>query len=434
MAEKANSEEAEKVSDPKPAENTDSAAKGAAVKIGKKNAPVKLIVLGCVLAVCLVCGVLTAGTAYAFTSNKSIPLFSSLVESVEETALTDDQTADVVQTDAKDLVFSTILAIKKSGSASDMIVIEASEDEIKEYIDEEQDFDSVRFDMNLANDSDSSSVDVGLVGFVNDNGIDADLDMTMSGEGYEMNGDGEFRVVGDKAYLKIATLPDELAVAYGIDSIVGEWIEFSEDDLSDPLFSQSLSGISDEILIDDATGLDSGAALTITKDDLDKIEEFIDSDAVGDSIERIDDEDIEGVRTNCFEIDFNKENVAAMSKEAARISGNDIGDEDVDDMSGEMDNTLLKVCSGRRDGHIYKAVITSGDESETKIELKLWDYDKVDDKVDVPEGAISFLDVYQELVSTLYGGTTLNTESTPDYDDYDWDSVDDLENYDWLDY
>jgi len=388
-------------------------------KSGKPTrAPIKMIILGCVVVLFFVIAVLVAGTVYAFTSNKSVPVFSSLVETTENLVSTDSQTAEVVQQDIKDTVFSLILDMRKGQTDRSMVQVSATEEEISSFIKNEQEFNSVRFEGTVESTS-TSTTTVDFNGFFTPDGIQANFDGSYAMGDSNVVFGGEFRDVDGKGYFKVDELPTELLGIPEINALKGQWIVISTEDLADPTSLGSL-GFNPTAMV---------ASEPMTKADLSNIAEFIDSKEMADNIQRVDDEVIGGVRTNCFEMDMNANDLTTLVMKQAEISGEQLNREEVVESYQNYEQVLLTACSGREDKNLYKvnvAVTMNNSESgktTTTVEIKLWDHNSVSDAIETPSSAMPISTVLQQLMPLFSGAPgPAGTVPTGSLNDNDWES------------
>ena len=357
-------------------------------------------------------------TVYAFTSNKSVPVFSSLVETTENLVSTDSQTAEVVQQDIKDTVFSLILDMRKGQTDRSMVQVSATEEEISSFIKNEQEFNSVRFEGTVESTS-TSTTTVDFNGFFTPDGIQANFDGSYAMGDSNVVFGGEFRDVDGKGYFKVDELPTELLGIPEINALKGQWIVISTEDLADPTSLGSL-GFNPTAMV---------ASEPMTKADLSNIAEFIDSKEMADNIQRVDDEVIGGVRTNCFEMDMNANDLTTLVMKQAEISGEQLNREEVVESYQNYEQVLLTACSGREDKNLYKvnvAVTMNNSESgktTTTVEIKLWDHNSVSDAIETPSSAMPISTVLQQLMPLFSGAPgPAGTVPTGSLNDNDWES------------
>ena len=376
-----------------------------------KRMSVKIVVLGIVLVVCLVVGVLVAGSAYAFTSNKNVPVFSSLVETTENLVLTDTQTAEIIQQDIKDSVFSLILDMKKGETEDSSIKIEATEEEISSFIEETHEFDSARFEGKLVSTS-TSTTTVNFDGFFNSNGLDMNYDGAFEMDGSDLVIGGELKYTEDKGYFKVDQFPTELLGIPELDALKGQWIVITGEDLSNPASLGSL-------------GLSGSASVTsdpITKEDLDNLAEFIDSKEVSDNIQRTEDIVIDGVRVNCFEMDLDKNDLIDLSLRSSEIAGQEATREDVAGAYENYEQVLISSCSGRTDGYVYKMGLevkmqdSENGVTTTTLELNFSDYNNVSDAIEVPAKTIPLSTVMEQVLGPLFSSGLTGDATVPTND------------------
>ena len=405
------------------------------VPTSTKRLPIRIVVLGVVLVVCLVLAVFVAGSAYASTSNKNVPVFSSVVEVVENLALTDSQTAEIVQEDMKDSIFSVILDMRKSQSESSPVQFESSEEDISKFINEKQEMNSARFEGVLTVVS-SSTVSAGFNGFFSPDGVDVDYKGSLDESEPGAEFDGEFKIVEGKGYAKVDRFPTELLGLSSLDQLKGQWVEFGSEDASNPMLTGMLGT--------GATVPGAGStAISFSQRDLEDIATFIDSEEFANRIERTDDEVIKGVRTNCFKMDLDQDDLTKLSMKYFEITGMNTDEQALSDsMKGQ--HLVIAACSGRKDGNMYRLSIelTSPD-AETgsvtmKVEVKLWDHNKVSDKIEKPSDTVPFSTLFagfasmlSELEGTTGTGTDLpandlpaNLLPSPDPANIKWDNYD----------
>ena len=284
---------------------------------------------------------------------------------------------------------------------------------------------------------DSGSIDLNMDGYSSQANDATQLQMNMSGtysvQGVDMDFAGEMRYKDDTAYMKVTELPDALSQGLGVDAsmLKDKWLSMDATSSTDTVSSLGLDGGLTQSVVSSDTSL--------TADDLKKLNEFIYSDAMANAVERVDDEVIEGVRTNCFTLTLNQTTAEELAKAYAEIWEMEADQSELGALLGEDEEVLLTVCSGRQDGQIYKVdmSVTYADGTSATAEIKMWDYNKVSDAVEVPEDAVSFEDFYTQLLSGMYGGadSTLPTDTSSDEFDQlleqytdssgevDWDSL-----------
>lgn len=394
----------------------------ASMKKGLGGGP-KLAIVGCVLLGACLVALLLGGTAFAFFSNNNIPVFSDVVETVENTVASESMTDEAIQDNINDFVFSMLASSATENGGY-------TKEEAEALVNNTFEADNFRFDAMVGADmGDSGSLDVSAVGFTKmvdeKNQMDVDLSGTYTVQGADMDFAGELRYKDDTAYLMISELPDVLGQSLGMDaaSLTDQWLSMDGSSTTDTFSSLGL----DQGLTSSVSGTD------MTSDDLTKLQDLIYSDEMAAIIERVDDEVIEGVRTNCFTMTLDATGMQNLAMKGAELWGEDVSDSSIASL-GQGGTITLTVCSGRQDGNVYKveAMMDYDDGTSLSLDLKLWDYDKVDDEVETPSDAVSFEDYLTQLVLQQYGvtqdqqdelNTLLEEYDTSDYENIDWDSL-----------
>ncbi|MBN1332010.1 hypothetical protein JW978_03945 [Candidatus Dojkabacteria bacterium] len=356
----------------------------------------KMLILGCVLVGGCLVALLLGGTAYAFFSNKNVPVFSGVVETVENTVATEGMTDEAIQDDVNDFVFSMLADMATEDSGYTKAEAEA-------LIKDKFEADNFRYDATLTADmGDNGSVDLNVAGFTRmaneKSQIDADVTGTYTVQGADMDFAGEMRYTDDVAYLYLSELPASLAQGLGMDAttLTGQWLSMDGSSSADTVSSLGLD--------QSVTSLVGGTDMTAA--DLTKLQEFIYSDEMADVLVRTDDEVIEGVRTNCFRMTLDKSGMEGLATKGAEIWEQEVSDSELASI-GEGGTLTLDVCSGRRDSHIYKvnATFDFDDGTSLSLNLQLWDYDKVEDAVEVPSDAVSLEEYFTQLYLQSSGMT-----------------------------
>ena len=383
----------------------------------------KAIIAGCVLIACCVITLVAAGVIYAFTSNKDIPVISDIVEKTENIAVSEDKQKEMVQEDMVNTVFSTLIPLTEDKDGKSMIKADFTKEDLESMITEKKDVKSVRYDVTLNTTTEKAgSLKISIKGFqkqADDMSYDGDanFDGTFSMSGIQMSAKGEVRYMGDSVYVKITELP---AMAEMYSDLKDQWIKADMTDMDSMV----------------AGDMETSDEPEITKEDLQNIKTFLMSEEVKETITRLDDEVINGVRTNCFQIDLNSDNLTAIIQKAEDVF--DVSDEDkmsesdLEDLKN-LDYLKIVLCSGRKDKMLYKASLdmkmTYEDDGPVTVSLdmNLWDYNKVNDNVEEPKDAKTL----DEIMQGLYGGYMPDDsfdQGTDDFDDYNWDY-----NYDFND-
>ncbi|MBD3280164.1 hypothetical protein GF389_01405 [Candidatus Dojkabacteria bacterium] len=405
-----------------------------ATKTSKKGlgARPKLLIVGCVLVFGCLVALILGGTVFAFFSNKNVPVFSDVVETVENTVASESMIDEAIQDDVNDFVFSVL-----ADMATDET--EYTKEEAEALVSNKFEADNFRYDVSMEADmGDEGSLDASVVGLTNQKDemsqVGMDLSGTYSAQGADMDFAGEMRFTDETVYLYVSELPDALAQGLGMDAstLTEQWLSMDSTSTTDTVSSLGVDGG----LTQDLTASGSG----MTAEDLEKLQELIYSDAMADMVERVDDEVVEGVRTNCFTLTVNQDTLTELVRAYAEIYEEKVDASELGGMMSEGDELLLTACSGRQDGHIYKVVMDWDFEDGTSLSLdaKLWDYGKVEDDVEVPGDAVSLEDYITNLYMQQLGYTQeqqdelnqlLEQYESGDTEDYDWDSL--YEEYDY---
>lgn len=394
---------------------------------------VKLLLIGCVVLIFCLLTFLVAGTAFAYTSNKNVPVFSDVVETVEKVAVSDSTEDEMIQDDINDVLFSALLP----SLVGDTTVIESdlSKEDLQSYIKDPYEAGSYRFDLGVMVDmGDSGSLDMGLVGYnvVDDNDktqMSSDFEGTYNTTGLQVNFSGELRSTDNTLYAKVDEAPSDLIDSLGVDgsTVLGQWLKFDASSTTDLV---GTTGLTDAAVVEEST---------LTRADLDKIQEFIYSDEMANTLERVDDEVIEGVRTRCFKMSAGPEDLVALMKKGAELSGTETDENELAESVEGLDGMEMYVCSGRKDGKIYKLEATISDTSgaEYKVIGKMWDYDVDFDPVEIPSDTLSLDELYNQLLQQqlqeLYQYQDADKQSEDDLDSLMQEYLTDEEYQDYLD-
>jgi cytoskeletal protein RodZ len=392
----------------------------------KRRGKFKLIVLLLVFFFCLLLSLFLAGVVFAFTSNKNVPVFSSVVEGLENVVASDDMVAEKVQNDMTDSIFSMLLPLASDKAATSSVVnFDVSEEDIKSFIDDEITYDSSKYSVNtmISVTSAGSAEELGSAAMflngnfnINMNGevsqktgeekMSMLIDASYEASGTVLSAKGEVRSVGDSAYFKVDSLPTLGLV--DLSALTNQWISLKAEDLG------ALSSTA------------SASETKITKEDLQNLNDLIHSDEIKNSINKLDDEVIEGVRTYCFEMAFDQQSLGALLLKANNLlgeNGETLSAEELGESLKNIDSLIVMVCSGRRDKLIYKMNldVVLSDESSVggtiKVESKMWDYNKAVE-VEEPSNAITLEQAYEALMPLLGGlsgaGSTVPEDSSLD--------------------
>jgi cytoskeletal protein RodZ len=393
----------------------------------KRRGKFKLIVLLLVFFFCLLLSLFVAGVVFAFTSNKNVPVFSSVVEGLENVVASDDMVAEKVQNDMTDSIFSMLLPLASDKAATSSVVnLDVSEEDIKSFIDDEITYDSSKYSVNtmISVTSAGSAEELGSAAmFLNGNfnikmsgevsqkvgeeKMSMDIDASYEASGTVLSAKGELRTIGEDSYFKVESLPTLGLV--DLSALTNQWISMKAEDLG---ALSSTATTSEEI--------------KITKEDLQDLNDLIHSDEIKNSINKLDDEVIEGVRTYCFEMVFDQQNLGALLLKANGVlgeNGETLSAEELGESLKNIDSLIVTVCSGRRDKLIYKMNldVVLSDESSVggtiKVESKMWDYNKTVE-VEEPSNAITLEQAYEALMPLLGGlsgaGSTVPEDSSLD--------------------
>ncbi len=405
--------------------NVDVSATNPSVSPKKGGKGLKFFVIGCVVLGCCVIGGLVAGVVYAMKSNRNIPLISDVADAVENVAVSEDKQAEMVQEDMVNTVFSALLPVVEDKENNAFFKANFTKKELESMISKKKELNSVRYEINFDYSAEKSgSFVLNASGFTKkrDDTYKYDGQMSFDGKfkvsGMELSAEGEMKQINDAYYVKLSKLP-AMAEAYG--ELKDKWIK---------LDTKELTGLAEQ---NDANMQNK----ELTKEDLEKIKTLIESEEVKKTIERVDSEVIKGVRTNCFKMDLNKDNFSAILNKA-----NDIFDTKQEKVYAEdlkeLEYLKVVMCSDKKNQNLYKLTletkITLDDgNNETmllKLDMKLWDYDKVNDKVEEPKDAVNFEELMQKMMSgSMYQEGYNNSYDNMDYgldEEYDFG-----EDYNW---
>lgn len=353
--------------------------------------------------------------AYAFFSNKNIPVISDLVEKVENAAISDDKFAEMVQDQLSTAIFSTIKKTSSVTAADSIVEIDASEEFLNNYAESTTNelfsyrFDSL-MDINVQSSyedyPDAINIQIGLDGALISKDDTLSLETNILGEYNEsetsLTFDSDLKVLEEIFYFKVNELPD-----FGIDltEFLNEWyfIDISEN----------------EELIE---GLKEGQGVTteeeVSEEDLERVNQLIMGETIKANIVRLPDmvlEDEEkfgestGTRTNCFELDLDGDDMVDLMKEIQVIWEIESEDEITAEDEIEIKETFKKIsvgaCVGRKDYQVYKYMFNvefSPEGTDMKLSgwSEMWDHNK-DITISKPSDAVNFEDAIEDIMGTV---------------------------------
>ncbi len=374
------------------------------------NKMLLLPVVAIVLLMCVCVGTLVIG----FFSNKNIPVVSDVVEKIERLALSDEAEAKIVQEDMVNTMMNVVYNVALDDSESTGLV-GFTKAEVEDMIAEELYMESAKYEANVKADVSGVVVNIDASGVINSEesnpGMSMILDGSLSTQGVTLDLAAEMRSVDEQAYLQVTKLPaiPELA-QLGLDakSLQGQWFSMpleSTEGLVANTASQTLPGDTDD---------------PMTVEDLKKIKNFLESDTVNKTITRINDEVHDGVRTNCFRMTLDSENIEAVLNQAAEdFGGEKISASELAQLQAVFKEIQLEICKGRRDGQIYRIDLSAsmydqaGEKMDLSFSLKMSEFGK-DHNVEKPSNAVPF---EQFLMQGSSGADPFSGTQETDYTD-----------------
>lgn len=349
------------------------------------TAPVKKrsLALPCCIGVVLVIIVAIVGlSVYAYTSGAEIPIISDIVEQISGFIKDPKEQAK----EASEQVASTVLGAmmpliaKDEGLASSLASTSVSKDYMKGQIENYQDIESLRYDIDInmlteggeeddiytSTDMDMTMSMIGAFDMKEEGNekFDADLSLSLSGSGMEYDFEGELRSIGNKSFMKIDVYPYSMKEQIG--TLEGKWVDLGSDDVD---------------ATQDYIASTETEESEITEEDIDKLMELISDEAFLKNAEFLEDENIEGNNCQCVKLYWNKDEIKELMKRYAEIYGEEYNEEDVNESLEGMDYIETAACIGKDTQMVHKFILKvegadpdTGATSKIEISLKLWDY------------------------------------------------------------
>lgn len=344
--------------------------------------------------------VLLGGTIFAWRSNNNVPVFSEIVEVVEQATWDASKNENRLVSS----MFSPLTSLASTNGEA------PSNEELQKFFsDNSETYHSYDYDLTVyvKSDVDGSNQETtslegeftfNMKGDVSSKDENLLLNSAISGEykaeGTTLTGDGEMRIVDETFYARANSLPTFGTTSF--DQYQGQWYEQDITDYLDELYAQeSEDEIDEEVLRD--------------------LYEVITSENVLSSIEKMPDEIYGDVRTYCFRLDMSGEEIAQLIKDLQEsmednsdennlFAGYQYTEEELKDIEETFEKVLIDWCIGRKDGLPYKYVIEmvmseeSTDQTITlKVDMRLSNYNK-EVTVEKPSDTKTFEELYNEII------------------------------------
>jgi len=321
----------------------------------------KLKIFVLVIGILFICSVVTfsAFTLYAYTSNNNVPVFSDIVERLENVFVNKETFNNLLVQDFETYLTNPTMDIPYSGMSAD-----------------------VSFGGDL--ESQGMEISMGGTGTITydvenmDVSMDTDFDMDVAGIQLSMGMDLKAFIDTDKMelFMRLRDMPSIFAMTVPqLDQVFDKWIYY---------------GITFEeygsILGDGGISIENGQ-ISIDPELKEQFIQFATSEELLDSITRLPDRVVGNIRTYCIGMDFGEKQFERLM-EMYEEMGIEIG---------ELEPGLsmnLEYCAGRRDGLPYYVSTTNrSDGMETQYVFDNFTYSSDPVEIEKPEEYVDLEDL-----------------------------------------
>lgn len=333
---------------------------------------------------------LVIGLLIAHTGSTNIPVLSDIVEQIEKVVITDESIAKTITTNAANEIERILkgdFTLATNFPTKYRYALELS----GEYTDSDSKLStaSLMGTGQVDTSSEDLKTSLDITTDVNTHLTDLSIEPSIS-----------LKVLGDInnpiVYFNLDNLPEELSSFIATD-INNKWIKL---DVNSLLQQFGLSDIGQILTTETEVS-------NISQENINKIKEFIQSDAVIKGFKRMPDKVIDNARAYCYEFNFDKtklENLLTEAKEIYPAADDDNG------LLSIFNTVVLSSCVGRKDNLPYEVgleFLSSGfddfSDSETiKLNLKL-SFSEFNKPVSIeaPETDMLFEELLQEFFGNL---------------------------------
>lgn len=239
--------------------------------------------------------------------------------------------------------------------------------------------------------------------------LDLRLESLSSSLQVGMNFGIEFINIGQDLYLRATNIPPILP--FDLTPLINQWIKTDVDDIQDQLPGEV--GIEDKEL---------------SEGQFNEVKELIANSSVLKDIERLSDENINGVDTHHFRFQLDRSEIKRISKEIRRIQGVESTQQEITDFEegidnlniednevwiGNVDRLLHKVAFGF---NLYQDEDNSQSLGRVSAEVLFDDYNKPME-ITIPESTKTFEEVFSLLFADMFVAPEMefNEVSEPDF-------------------
>jgi len=391
------------------------------------------IVSLCILSSCILSIALIA----AVRSNRVLPIVTSTVESIEQKLIDPDKVSIEVQKQTSEMIIEMLQpATEKDGMSYEELTKRITT--LQQEFETKQRASSTTYgiELRISEEGKSSemSMSVSGVGTYDEEHGRTYNDMNLSLNIYGIEGKGTIELITEgnqndaKYYVKVKSFP--LLDLYSDSSdfdIKNKWILIDSKELQNYLEAENENNKNPNDL-----------TIKLSKEELAKIQEILESDALRGSTRWEEPETFDGKRARCFTTSWTNENVSDIVKmlEESELITDKKSMKDIKDIKSSFENLSVYMCTDRVNGNVYKSTVfakftvdetlfpSNGNDSttgETVIELKVdienSGYGK-QKTVDIPEKTTNILDIieyYEQQMEDIYNDTNLYYD--PYYDD-----------------
>lgn len=280
-----------------------------------------------------------------------------------------------------------------------------------------------------------------ISGYVGEKDADLDVELTGESQGIQLTLSAKMIVKNGNFYAKFISIPALLGTEFK--SLENQWIKLSKEDIAEIVtgYSEALNSSMENMTASQKAANDQSFQRLLS---------IVNSNAVINSIQAMNDEVLDNVRNTCVAFEPNKASLIEILDDVSQTStststANPVNSEVIANMIKKL---RFESCSGKIDQLPYRMRMqytvedegTAGNSVNLDIKIRAWDYN-VAEVVNAPTGTtIDMMELLTPIIqramfgtsSTTYPSTTYptNTLDTPDTSTFnEQDYLDLLEEY-----
>lgn len=324
------------------------------------------IALFSVIGVVILLGLFALLIKVAMSSNSNIPVVTTLANKLEMSLVNNEEyRRNEIEKETKDLIEKL-----QPYEDKELTYDEAQSfysDALYSEVDQKMMNVKSRGEMSLVVDENQETsvpeinLSATLEGYSNGSDMDGNVQLDVETGGVTVNTDIQIRLLEEIYYMNIGDIPAISDQAPGLQDLFGQWL------------SMDISSLNDDL------AKNSEETYSLTKENINMIEEVLTSDAVVNSVTYLEDRNFDGVQTRCTQYDFDEKDLAEIVNIANKYQDDDqkLTDADLQEMYDTFGdfNLIAEVCTGRGDNlPYYISIDVDVDGGSFNMNVEYYDY------------------------------------------------------------